>query len=818
MLKRRYILLCCLVLVCTTILGQPSSFNTLDSIAGRFIKDLRKHPTEKILMHTDRWFYDAGETIWFKAYSLNAYSNRPVHLSKNLFVDLVNDKDSVISQVLLNIQDNKTSGRMPIPRDLKEGYYWLRAYTIKILREDSSRMLVKPLFVVNLSKPDTKIFTANRDKSMAEPLDTGAPQLVFYPEGGSIISGTQATVAFRASSPLGKPLELSGYVSDSRDSITVKFSTSLPGMGKFSFDAWNPRKYTVHIKWKNNRDLSFPLPRINQFASQLSVVNQTPQAFHVRVSLGDSLYKKNKTTYLLGISRDSLCFGASGTDMYEVDIPKNSFPKGKATLLLFNEQKQIVSERFIYIDSSINLVANSDKKSYGPREKVKLDLSALTLDGHPALALLSLSVIDSRWPQPVEGQDKLDGFADEDLGSVQTGSNLDPGRENQFTGEQIDLMMMTQKYIHPDWLYHVDTSQEPPAIHSPADPDSNVVVIRGRIVNKINEPVLGCIVNLFSQQNNLFRVDTTDQNGNFHFKVGDFDDGTSFGLKLTTMQGSSRDGRVVMDNSGFPQFPTPAGLKKMFDPADLELIRHYQSRQSDTSVHDFAGQTLNPVTVEPDQGGPPSGSLANRASRFSYIIPGDKLQNGDPNALPNAIKQVPGFNRGLTMGPGGTPTGEAPLVVVDGVTQNLPADDVNSFLMSLDPGLIDYIEILKGSQTAIYGMQGAGGVILIYTLTSKRGVAVISDKGLATIMPKGYCKQSNFPFPDYSIKQDPKAPATEDLRTTIYWNGNILTDSKGNASMDFYTADPKAGSYSVWILGVTSTGTLLNKRIKIIRP
>ncbi len=818
MLNKISIFFFCLIFSCTSLLSQSSSFNTLDSIAGHFIIDLRKHPAEKILIHTDRWFYTSGETIWFKAYTVNAISNRPVHLSKNLFVDLINDKDSVISQVLLNIQANKTSGRMLLPRDLKEGYYWMRAYTLNILHEDSSRILVKPVFVVNLAKQDPKIFSAGPDKSLAEPLDTGGPQLSFFPEGGSIISGTQATVAFRALSPLGKPLEVSGYVTDSRDSVTVKFSTSVPGMGKFSFDAWNPRRYTAHVKWKNYRDLSFPLPRINQFGSQLSVVNETPLAYHVRVSLGDSLYKKNKTTYLLGISRDSLCFGASGTDMYEVDIPKNSFPKGKAVLLLFNEQKQIVSERFIYIENGVSLTATTDKSSYGPREKVKLDLSALNLDGHPNLALLSLSVVDGRWPQPVEGQDRLDGFADPDLQSSQANPSPDPGQASPYSPDQIDLIMLTQKFIHPDWQYASEANLGKPAIPSPLDADSNVVVIRGRIVNKINEPVLGCIVNLFSQQNNLFRVDTTDLNGNFHFNIGDFDDGTSFSLKLTTLQGNGRDGRVVLDNSSFPQFSTRAALKQRFDPADLALIHHYQVRLQDTTNHEFQGQTLNAVTVEPDQGAVQSSNLTNRASRFSYIIPGDKLQDGDPNAVPNAIKQVPGFNRGLTLAPGGAPTGEPPLVVVDGVSQTLPADDVNSFLMSLDPGLIDYIEVLKGSQTAIYGMQGAGGVILINTRTNKRGVAVISDKGIATILPKGYCKQMNFPLPDYGMKEEAKAPALTDLRTTIYWNGNILTDAKGRASMEFYTADPNSGSYLVWILGVTSTGTLLDKRIKIIRP
>ena len=38
---------------------------------------------------------------------LDAVSLRPIHEGKNLFLDLVNDKDSVVSQVLLNIWEKK---------------------------------------------------------------------------------------------------------------------------------------------------------------------------------------------------------------------------------------------------------------------------------------------------------------------------------------------------------------------------------------------------------------------------------------------------------------------------------------------------------------------------------------------------------------------------------------------------------------------------------------------------------------------------------------------------------------------------------------
>ena len=92
-----------------------------------------------------------------------------------------------------------------------------------------------------------------------------------------------------------------------------------------------------------------PLPLINYYASQISIMDQTPTTLKVVVSQGDSLYQKGKQSYLLGINKDSLCFASVGVDMYELNIPTSYFPAGISKLLLFNEAQEVVSERSIFI-------------------------------------------------------------------------------------------------------------------------------------------------------------------------------------------------------------------------------------------------------------------------------------------------------------------------------------------------------------------------------------------------------------------------------------------------------------------------------------
>ena len=134
---------------------------------------------------------------------------------------------------------------------------------------------------------------------------------------------------------------------------------------------------------------------------------------------------------------------------------------------------------------------------------------------------------------------------------------------------------------------------------------------------------------------------------------------------------------------------------------------------------------------------------------------------------------------------------------------DLPKDAYDS----INPDDISTIEVLRTSMYySIYGSQsGPGGLIII---TSKRGG---DDKsylrrpapGIITYSPKGYYRARVFYSPQYD---DPKTNKdVADLRTTIYWNPNIITDKEGNASFDFFNAGSK-GTYRVVIEGIDNDG------------
>lgn len=136
---------------------------------------------------------------------------------------------------------------------------------------------------------------------------------------------------------------------------------------------------------------------------------------------------------------------------------------------------------------------------------------------------------------------------------------------------------------------------------------------------------------------------------------------------------------------------------------------------------------------------------------------------------------------------------------------NVPVDP--DFFSSLNMADVGSVEVLRtGFFLSMYGSQAPGGALLINT---KRGnedrVFSSPAPGIMVYSPKGYYKTRVFYSPQYD---DPKTNIpVANLRSTIYWNPNIITDKNGAASFEFFNAGSK-GTYRVIIEGIDDQGNI----------
>ena len=87
--------------------------------------DLFSQEMENVVIHRDKSFYVAGETIWYKAY----FPEKPVK-SRILHVEIIHPEGKSVYHQKLKIEDNQAFGEIDIPADWASGLYTLRVYTL----------------------------------------------------------------------------------------------------------------------------------------------------------------------------------------------------------------------------------------------------------------------------------------------------------------------------------------------------------------------------------------------------------------------------------------------------------------------------------------------------------------------------------------------------------------------------------------------------------------------------------------------------------------------------------------------------------------
>ena len=165
------------------------------------------------------------------------------------------------------------------------------------------------------------------------------------------------------------------------------------------------------------------------------------------------------------------------------------------------------------------------------------------------------------------------------------------------------------------------------------------------------------------------------------------------------------------------------------------------------------------------------------------------------------FSSVPGSSANvLVRGQNSLNGGTGPFIVVDGV----PFSKTGSVTNDINPNDIASIEILKdASATAIYGVNGANGVILI---TTKRGAS-----GKPIIRYNGYVG-----FDNIHKTLTPLSPAEYVQKYADWWKQTYPTTAQANVLPNAYEiANYNAGKTTDWLEEVTQQGIMQDHNLSI---
>lgn len=424
--------------------GTLCAQNPLDSLVTRTIHTASKLPSELIYIQTSKDVFETGEDLWFKVYQMDARYLNLSGASQTLYLQVINEKDSIVWQEKYPVENGIVRGHVYLSKDLPHGDYFLEAYTSNSFYRDTTSLSgIRKIRVVGEIS----------DNKITKPADSKKDfRFETYPEGGNLISGIPARLAFKATDRRGNPLDVSGTLYENGQPLT-DFESRHDGMGVFVFTPLDNSDYEIRLTSGEVYDL----PGIHPQGISLSLIQQNDE--YVEFAVRQSPGIPHRNVYTLGTMRGIPYCGAKAVikDSVIFKIPVKEFTaRGIAEFTLFDENFRPVAERLVFVHSPkrLYITAEVDKKSYMVRNKVELKLKVTDEEGKPVSANLGVSVFDkayaeANYPVNIETHSLL---------SSQIRGNIhNPyyyfNPKNEDRGEVLDLLLMTQgwrRYVQND--------------------------------------------------------------------------------------------------------------------------------------------------------------------------------------------------------------------------------------------------------------------------------------------------------------------------------------------------------------------------------
>ncbi len=893
---------CLILLLPLCILGLFFGFTQEDAFLKKILLQIEKYradyPQEKVHIHMDKPYYAIGDNIWFKAYVVNAEKSELSDLSRILYVELINDKDSVKQSLKLPLNLGLAWGDFTLADSLREGNYRIRAYTTwmrnfgeeyffdktitvgnsisnsiltdasYIFSKDSkgekvvaginySDMEGKPLankevsYNVNLDFREIakgkgitdakgnlqitfvntqpfilksgKILTSIRldeknivSKTFPVKSTSNEADVQFFPESGELVNGIRSRVGFKAVGPDGLGMNVTGYITDGSNAKLVEFKSEHAGMGHFRMVPLSNQTFTAHIRFEDGSEKTYPLPRILPQGYVLSVTNTDSDNLGVTVTTNQSVGPDEKFT-LIAQTNGFVFFVAKNkieAQSFKSTISKKRFPTGILQLTLFSPENIPVAERLVFINHSdfLNIGVSSTQAEYQKREKIKLMMDVKDHKDLPTIGSLSVSVVDeSKVPFDESGETTIlsNLLLSSDLQGFIERPNYYFHDMNENKLRQLDNLLLTQGWRRFEWKNILSNAYPTLSFM----PETNMEV-SGRVKGLNGKPVAGGKVTLFSSVGDVILLDTlTDQNGEFRFQNLYFNDSTKFIVQARNEK--DRKNVEIELNRIPPQLVTKnknaAMVEVNVNRSMLAYLKNSRNQFDDLRRYGLINRSIMLAEVKVVEKIPvlKNSSNLNGAGNADKTIKSDQIQNCVDLAqcLQGRVAGI--FVRNgiiySARGMGSSFSGPVPMqLIIDGMYIE------PEFLSSINPNDVESIEVLKSAYyTAIYGSRGIGGVLVINTKRGENSKDYRSySPGVITYNPQGIYRGREFYSPNY---EDPKTNTkVADLRTTIYWNPNVISDSTGKASVEFFNADG-TGNYKAIVEGININGIIGRK-------
>jgi len=751
-----------------------------------------KYPQEKIHLVLNKNSFVAGENLWLKSFAFNAYE--PSSISTSMFVELYDSNKTQISKKIVPLLNGQGSGSFSLPENLKEGVYYIRAYTTWMANFSEDFQALRQIVVYNPLSPEKLVLNNNSEWTAS-----------IFPESGTFINGINTKFAVRLQSKGITPSEWSGYVIDAKnpDVKITSFKGFDQNVGAFSLTPKAGVKYQLIVNDSKGYKQTVDLPYVSDSGINLQVSTGNES---VKFSLKSKNITPGTLYTVIGTINNQLVFKVNSDQILEktFSIPAKQLVNGILQLTVFDDKENIVAQRLTFVQPGLLKIKKPEIQlsnlNESPRAENTLSISpdqnndaytVLVMDGSSESSEKENSLLSTLW---------LTGDLTSNI--YAPSQYFIPNRNF----EALDALLISEKWKRFNWrtimsgTFPIITYQPQPYISY-----KGKVTVQGK-------PAPNTELNLLFEMpqggTNLSQIKTDDK-GFFTLKGLVFEDSIKFSYQLNDPKIPKEQVQVIFqpDYSFVP-------MKKALPESNYHLVQRINDDQPAESVKRYIAtkNTQNSINEKAtlieevrlkakkidktkELNDKLSSPLFKSMNEYIFDFVND---NNSAQAFTNILQWLQGRVAGLSI--------ESSM---GNYTPKLRGSKVNIYLdeMMVDPSLISSIsvsdiamvKVIKDHFAGSFG--GASGAVAIYT---KRGGITGSLSNftrptkLTNTVLHGFDKEIPFVSPDYNDQNFKSIP--EDVRTTLYWSPYLVTKPKEPARIEFFNNDD-AKNFRLIIIG-----------------
>jgi hypothetical protein len=773
---------------------------TTDSLLANFINNLRTfyelNPLEKCFLHTDKDFYQPGETIWFKTYV--TINDKTPSLSNVVYTDLTDINGTILNKAMWKAEKSTAEGSIFLPDTIQTGIYRIRSYTLWMLNEPT---VISEQFIFVLGKKD-------QAKSYYVP-ETNLTA-AFFPEGGSLINSVNNRIAFRITDANKIPADgVKAMLVDEKKEVIASPLVFENGVGMFEFVPVAGKNYQLHVTRNLNNQSYIPLPVSANDGMNLIVSNLSASKVFIQANATDAFSKKNKEVFVIAQQNGQTAFVKKFNfedAQNAAIIQKKELIPGLMQVIAFTANMEPVAERWIWVhspsDAKINLF--TDTISFEPKGKNKYTISFSGRDTPD----ISVAVIPADLPS-------YDFIQQQNIKSYQlihsnntSESFMSKGlltKEATAKDNYLDALLLTIQPKRYTWENIYQNKQSPLTYFFETGISVRGFIKRDKLSMLSDSSKVDAITKGADSSTIL---SSAKINGKGSFAINDlhFKKRATIYLQAFTKEKKKKSIEFEL-LPGYIDTLSQKIQKSFYNP-DLKPYTTAQ-KKNEFFVKNYSVSTIGKELTEIVIKGKNKKELRldslNTAYTSEIFRNSEYTREPDPNFSYTSFAQLfqqeffgLRFNLGYDRVSGLDGTPASGIASGDLISYYLNEQPISpEELNFIDPNDVALVKVNRNTNLHL-GQMGSGPSVLIYTKSrSNRGKLRFDARELT-----GYSIPLQFHNPNYLNSDLLKI---EDRRTTLLWQPKILFNTSGKASIEFYNND-YTKRYKIVIQGIDKNG------------